>query len=160
MQRITVTIEDDLLETLDALCERRGYSSRSEAVRDLVRHAAADEQVAHHGGEPCYAALTYVYEHETRELAKRLTNAQHDHHDLSVATLHVHLSHEDCLEVAVLRGAVDDVHAFADQITTQRGVRHGHLHILPSAPDPAGHAHPHPHPHGQSRPVEVRRKPR
>jgi CopG family transcriptional regulator, nickel-responsive regulator len=132
MQRITVTIDDDLLDTLDQLCERHGYTSRSEAIRDLVRHAQTHEHTEH-GHQSCVATLCYVYEHKIRELAKRLTNEQHDHGDLSVATLHVHLNHDDCLEVAVLRGAVDDVRAFADMVTTQRGVRHGSLHILPSA---------------------------
>jgi CopG family nickel-responsive transcriptional regulator len=142
VQRITVTIDDDLLDMLDKLCTRHGYTSRSEAIRDLVRHAQTHEH-AEHGREPCVATLTYVYEHETRNLAKRLTNEQHDHYDLSVATLHVHLNHDDCLEVAVLRGAVDEVRAFADMVTTQRGVRHGSLHIVPSADAAGPHAKHH-----------------
>ena len=131
MQRITITIDDDLLETIDTLCQRRRYTSRSEAVRDLVRQAETRELTAHDGNSHCFAALAYVYHHGTRELAKRLTNSQHDRHKLSVATMHVHLDREDCLEVAVLRGSVKDVQALADSITSQRGVRHGGLQILP-----------------------------
>jgi CopG family transcriptional regulator, nickel-responsive regulator len=138
VQRITITIDDDLLNAIDELCRRHHYTSRSEAIRDLVRRAETREQASHHTGSQCVATLSYVYEHHTRDLAKRLTNSQHDHHDLSVATLHVHLDQEDCLEVAVLRGRVEDVQGLADSITSQRGVRHGHLEILP-APHPNGH---------------------
>jgi CopG family nickel-responsive transcriptional regulator len=147
MQRITISIDDDLLEMVDALSERRGYTSRSEALRDIVRESLTREQAAGAAKTPCFAALSYVYEHETRELARRLTSAQHDHHDLSVSTLHVHVNERDCLEVAVLRGTVQAVRSFADEVTTQRGVRLGNLHIMPmsnAADDlPRGHGHSH-----------------
>lgn len=131
MQRISITIDDDLLASIDALSERRGYTSRSEAVRDIMRERLAQENVAQSGEAPCVAALSYVYEHETRELSKRLTAAQHHHHDLSVSTLHVHLSNADCLEVTVLKGTAAEVRAFADIVISQRGVRHGYLKIIP-----------------------------
>ncbi|NVO15257.1 MAG: nickel-responsive transcriptional regulator NikR [Rhodoplanes sp.] len=150
MQRVTIAIDDELLEALDALCARRGYQNRSEAIRDMVRQADQAERTRHATGAQCFAALAYVYEHETRDLARRLTNSQHDHHDLSVATMHVHLSHEDCLEIAVLRGSVREVSAFADSVTTQRGVRHGHLYIVPEAP---ASAHRHGHDHGHAHPL-------
>lgn len=129
MERVTITIEDDLLAAMDALVARRGYPSRSEAVRDIVREAlSADERADTRS--PCFAALSYVYDHHKRELAKRLTESQHDHHDLTVAALHVHLDHDTCLEVAVLKGRRGEVEALADSITSQRGVRHGRLHII------------------------------
>jgi CopG family transcriptional regulator, nickel-responsive regulator len=132
MQRITITIDDELLGVVDRLCRQRGYASRSEAIREMLRQAEAGAQVRNSGGSHCFAALSYIYDHGTRDLAKRLTNSQHDHHDLSVATLHVHLSRHDCLEIAVLEGSVKNVQALADRMTSQRGVRHGHLRILPS----------------------------
>jgi CopG family transcriptional regulator, nickel-responsive regulator len=132
MQRITISIDDDLLDTIDALARRRGYASRSEALRDIVREAITREPSAG-GTEPCIATLSYIYEHETRELARRLTTAQHHHHDLSVATLHVHVSERDCLEVAVLKGDVEAVRHFADEVTTQRGVRLSNLYVMPTA---------------------------
>ncbi len=72
-----------------------------------------------------------VYEHEKRDLASRIVSTQHHHHDLSVATLHVHINHDDCLEIAVLKGDMGDVQHFADDVIAQRGVRHGHLQCLP-----------------------------
>jgi CopG family nickel-responsive transcriptional regulator len=149
MQRITISIDDDLLETIDGLSARRGYTSRSEALRDIVREAITREQSVGAGQTPCLATLTYIYEHETRDLARRLTTAQHDHHDLSVSTLHVHIDERDCLEVAILRGAVQEVRTFANEVITQRGVRLGNLHVMPLAEEPGAgskrHEHPHPH---------------
>lgn len=130
MQRVTISLDDELLDALDRLGARRGYASRSEALRDILREAVA--KVEAEGETACVAALTYVYEHDKRDLARRLTTGQHDHHDLTVSTLHVHLDHRDCLEIAVLNGAVDEVRAFADSIVTQRGVRAGNLHIIPT----------------------------
>jgi CopG family transcriptional regulator, nickel-responsive regulator len=144
MQRITISIDDELLAEIDALSQRRGYTSRSEAVRDIVRERLAEEKNAGADDGACVAALSYVYAHETRELSKRLTSVQHHHHDLSVSTLHVHLSNADCLEVTVLKGKAGEVRAFADAVTSQRGVRHGHLNIIP-ADNAAEHEHGHSH---------------
>jgi CopG family nickel-responsive transcriptional regulator len=131
MQRITITIDDDLLATIDSVMQRRGYASRSEAVRDMVREAAAREP-ALPDKTHCVAALSYVYDHETRALAQRLTRTAHDHHDLAVASLHVHLDHESCMEIAVLKGSVGAVQSLADELTAQRGVRHAKLHLVPN----------------------------
>lgn len=140
MQRMTISLDDDLLETIDRLSERRGYASRSEALRDIIRDAAMREKTESSGSSQCFAALSYVFDHETRDLARRLTTTQHHHHDLSVSTLHVHVSERECLEVAVLKGEVDAVRAFADGVVTQRGVRFGHLHLVPVEAE-AGHSH-------------------
>lgn len=131
MQRITITIEDELLAWVDQVMRQRGYPSRSEAVRDLVRESLGREAAAADGAGTCVATLTYVYDHERRDLARRLTHVQHDRHDLNVATLHVHLHHDTCLEVAVLKGPLAAVQELADAVVTQRGVRHGHLHVVP-----------------------------
>ncbi|HUA78581.1 MAG TPA: nickel-responsive transcriptional regulator NikR [Acetobacteraceae bacterium] len=130
MERITITIDDDLLATVDALVARRGYPSRSEAIRELLREAAKPDDMGQ-GRAPCVATLTYVYDHSVRELPQRIVNAQHEHHDLSVATTHVHFNGDTCLEVAILRGPANAVQKLADALTTQRGVRHAHLHLIP-----------------------------
>lgn len=131
MQRVTMTISEQQLATLDAFANRRGYSSRSEAIRDVLREVDAREEALADPDRACVATLTYVYEHETRELARRLTSAQHAHHDLSVATLHVHVNPQDCLEVVVLKGPLAQIQAFADSMIAQRGVSFGNLHIVP-----------------------------
>ncbi|MCO6418733.1 nickel-responsive transcriptional regulator NikR [Siccirubricoccus sp. KC 17139] len=138
MERITITIEEELLATVDALVARHGYASRSEAMRDLLRQAAAREAAPE---TPCIATLSYVYDHGVRDLPRRLAQAQHAHHDLSIASLHVHLDHAACLEVAVLRGASGAVRRFADEMTSQRGVRHHALHLVPARVEEARHDH-------------------
>jgi CopG family transcriptional regulator, nickel-responsive regulator len=141
MQRITVTVDDELLEAIDRMIARRGYQNRSEAIRDLTRAGMAEideHSLTDHQG---VAALVYVYDHEGRALAKRLTRAFHDHHDLSLATMHVHLDHESCLEVAILRGAINDIRHFAEQVIAERGVRHGKLVAVPVEVEAARHAH-------------------
>ncbi len=100
MERITATLDEDLVEELDRFQKDRGYQNRSEALRDLVRAGLQEATQENESGGACIGALVYVYDHEVRTLAKRLTITQHDHHDLSVATLHVHLDHHSCLEVA------------------------------------------------------------
>lgn len=150
MERITITIDSELLGFLDQLVAAKGYGSRSEAIRDMLRETAQAETAASPEA-PCVATLSYVYDHETRDLARRLTNQQHDHHELSVATIHVHIDREECLEVSVLRGRSGQVRAFADGVISQRGVRHGHLHLLPASDGrkPSG-SHGQGHAHGPS----------
>jgi CopG family nickel-responsive transcriptional regulator len=140
MQRITITIDDDLLEAVDGLMARRGYDSRSEAVRDIIREMVDRERLSEPEAD-CIGALTFVYDHETRDLASRLTSAHHDRHDLSVASMHVHLNHESCLEVSVLRGSLSDVRAFANALASQRGVRSAKLHVIPARIATESHAH-------------------
>lgn len=131
MQRITVSLDDEIVEMIDRFMARRGATNRSEALRDMVRAAMAAEADDLPAETPCTAALTYVYDHEKRDLARKVTTAHHHRHDLSVATLHVHLDAGTCLEVAILKGPVGEVRALSDEVTTARGVRHGTLQILP-----------------------------
>jgi CopG family nickel-responsive transcriptional regulator len=140
MQRITITIDDELLTVVDAVMQRHGYTNRSEAVREMIRHAAAHETTAADATD-CVGVLAYVFDHHTRALAQRLTDSFHDDHDLTVAGMHVHLNHQSCLEVSVLKGTVSAVRGLADDLTAQRGVRHTNLHVVPVTVSDAGHAH-------------------
>jgi len=132
MQRVTITIDDELAEELDHFMDGRGYANRSEAIRDLARSGLQQAATEVAGSRPCVAALVYIYDHEARELPKRLTRDFHDRHDLAHTTLHVHLDHENCLEVTVLKGRGAEVQRFADHIIAERGVRHGHVVYLPA----------------------------
>jgi CopG family nickel-responsive transcriptional regulator len=146
MQRITISIDDDLLAEIDKIAEQRKYQNRSEAIRDLARAGIQAGNSYSNHDEQCVAALFYVYDHEARELSKRLTKTFHEHHDLSLASLHVHLDHGNCMEVSLLRGQVGDVQTFADGVIAERGVRHGKLVIVP-ADEKEASAHHHTHPH-------------
>ena len=151
MERITITLEEELLAEIDQIMAIRGYQNRSEAIRDLARaglRQAADEA----GAEGAFiGALVYVYDHDARELAKRLARGFHQHHDLSVASLHVHLSHESCLEVAVLKGHGSEIRQFADTVIAERGVRHGRLVLVPVDIETEPHSHDGEHPHSHVR---------
>jgi CopG family nickel-responsive transcriptional regulator len=141
MQRVTVTLDDELMAALDRIIAVRGYQNRSEAIRDLARagmRQAAEETAA---ARDCVAALVYVYDHEARELSKRLARSFHDHHDLSLAAMHVHLDHQSCMEVAALRGNARDIQHLGDQIIAERGVRHGRLFMIPVEFETQRHAH-------------------
>jgi CopG family nickel-responsive transcriptional regulator len=145
MQRITVSMDDELGSAFDGLIESQGYESRSEAVRDLVRKALDARRIEQVGGS-CVASLSYVYNHHTRALAQRLTEMGHDHHDLIVATLHVHLDHESCLESTVLKGEIAKVRTFADSVRAERGVTFTELNLISVEEDDhhgseAGHHH-------------------
>ena len=152
MQRVTITIDDALAGELDRFMAGRGYANRSEAIRDLARSGLQQAATEVAGSRPCVAALVYMYDHEARELPKRLTRDFHERHDLAHTTLHVHLDHDSCLEVTVLKGRGAEVQKFADHIIAERGVRHGHVVYLPAD---GAHAHgrgeSHSHGHGHAR---------
>jgi CopG family nickel-responsive transcriptional regulator len=149
MERFTISLDESLASQFDQLIAERGYSNRSEAVRDLIRGAIeGDRQRAKPSGH-CVANLSYVFNHHERELAERLTSLQHDHHYLTVAAMHTHLDHENCLETVILKGATTDVRQFADALIAERGVRHGKLNVIAleaeqhHAHDEHGEAHVH-----------------
>ena len=132
MQRVTISIDDALLAEIDRLIEARGYQGRSEAFRDLARAGLQQAASETASDQPCVAALVYTYDHTRRELAKRLTDNFHHHHDLSVSTLHVHLDQARCLEVTVLKGVASEIRHFADHVIAERGLQHGQLVVMPA----------------------------
>ncbi|HET6377647.1 MAG TPA: nickel-responsive transcriptional regulator NikR [Methylocella sp.] len=141
MQRVTLSLDDELMTEIDSFMQARGYQNRSEAIRDLARAGMQQARQDSRGAGHCVAALVYVYDQTVRELAKRLAGTYHDHHDLSVAALQVHLDHSSCMEIAVLRGETQDVHALGKKVIAERGVRHGQLVSIPV--ELKNETHPH-----------------
>lgn len=131
MQRLTISLDDELAEAFDQLMQKRGYANRSEAVRDLLRRELGESDLASGTSKECVAVLSYVFDHHERQLASRLTGLQHDHHDLAIATMHAHISHEDCVETVILRGATRKVQEFAHAVIAESGVRHGEVKLIP-----------------------------
>jgi CopG family transcriptional regulator, nickel-responsive regulator len=131
MQRVTCTIDDNLLADLHQFIARRRYANRSEAVRDLARAAIQQARLDMGGTHRCIGTVIYVYDHSARQLPKRLIEASQGGHDLSRTTLHVDLDHDKCMEVMVLRGRTEEVRRLSDQVIAQRGVRHGRLVLVP-----------------------------
>jgi CopG family nickel-responsive transcriptional regulator len=126
LTRISISLETALLEAFDRSIDSRGYATRSEAIRDLIRDRLVREEAIRAEGEQV-AVVTLVYDHHARELAARLIDKQHHHHGLVVSTLHVHLGERHCLEVTVLRGSGHEVRHLGEELLATKGVLHGEL---------------------------------
>ncbi len=126
LNRISISLESALLKAFDRWIDQKGYATRSEATRDLIRERLIREESERAEGEQV-AVLTMVYDHHARELASRLIDKQHHHHDLVVSSLHVHLGERHCLEVSVLRGPGAEVRHLGDELLATKGVLHGEI---------------------------------
>ena len=126
LTRFGISIDDRLLRRFDALIADKGYVNRSEAIRDLIRNALVEDEWARDDAETV-GTVTLVYDHHTRDLADKLTEQQHSHHDAIVSALHVHLDAHNCLEVVVVRGRAREVKRLADELIGTKGVKHGKL---------------------------------
>ncbi len=122
--RFGVSIDERLLDRYDELIAEKAYVNRSEALRDLIRGALVDEQWEV-GDAEAIGTVTLVYDHHSHDLADKLTDHQHTHHEEIVSTLHVHLDATYCLEVVVLRGVARDIKRIADSLIGTKGVKHG-----------------------------------
>src|SRR5436190_22324536 len=126
LMRVSISLEEPLLEEFDKLIGSKGYATRSEAIRDLIRDLLIKQEAGHKKGEQV-AVVTMVYDHHARELASKLVDKQHHHHNLVVSTMHVHLGHRHCLEVSVLRGPGHEVKHLGDELLATKGVLHGDI---------------------------------
>ena len=124
--RFGVSLNSDLLEKFDALCDERSYPNRSEAIRDLIRGVLVEEE-QQVGGAEIAAVLTMVYDHHVSDLSQRLVEIQHDEHDVILTSVHVHLDHHNCLEVLILKGPGDSIKRLSDRLIATKGVKHGKL---------------------------------
>lgn len=126
--RFGVSLDEGLLKKFDALCEERGYQTRSEAIRDLIRNSLVQREWDDSGAEVA-GSLTLVYDHHTSNLSQRLTEIQHGFHEYIIASTHVHLDHDNCLETLVLKGPAQELRTLAQQLIATRGVKHGRLNL-------------------------------
>jgi len=131
LSRIGVAIATDLLGKFDALIAKRGYTNRSEAFRDLIRAELVRETSSQPSGR-VVGSLTLVYAHHVRLLEEKLTELQHTHNRLIVSAMHVHLDHDNCLELIALRGSSAEIRRFSGQLTSLKGVKHAQLAITAS----------------------------
>ena len=130
--RFTVAIPEGLLEAFDKRAARRGtHANRSEAIRDLIREQLVKEEIDDPEAE-VVGSITMVFDHHVTGLSGSLDQIQHDHMDLIVSTMHVHLDHFNCLEVLAVRGTSARVSALADQLLGTKGVSYGRLATVAS----------------------------
>lgn len=132
--RFGVSMNTQLLRQFDRVIARKGYTNRSEAIRDLVRRMLMEESVI--GGDvPVAGTATLLYDHHNAQVSHALQAAQHNHCAVTSTTLHLHLDAHTCFEVVVLRGAAREVQAVADSLISLKGVKLGHLTLTPVRPE-------------------------
>jgi len=129
MQRVTrfgVSLETPLLRRFDHFIGAKGYANRSEAFRELIRARLVEEDI-HHESTPALGVLSLVYDHHRRELEGKMTDLQHHHHTSIISATHVHVDHDNCLEVILLRGRVGSLQSIANSLASLKGVKHSKL---------------------------------
>lgn len=135
LERVSLAIDRNLLTRLDAIVKRAGYGNRSEAMRDLIRNRLSEETEAVAPEKQSVATVTLVYDHSKREVADQLLEVGHDHNDEVVATMHIHLDRDRCLEIVALRGMAGNLRAIADRLLMMKGVEQGKVVFTgPQAP--------------------------
>ena len=123
--RFSVSLDRELVEKFDRLVKQQQYPTRSKAVGDLIRTALIHEEWE--AGEDVPGAVVLVYDHHKHGLTKKLTDIQHDYHGLIMATQHIHLDHDNCLEIVSVRGPAGDIRRLEQRLRTAKGVKYGKL---------------------------------
>ncbi len=147
--RFSVSLEADLLDRFDKFCEAGQFATRSEAVRQLIRERLTAQAVAADAADVA-ASLTLVYDHHKTRLTDRMLDVQHDHAEQVVSSMHVHLTHDLCMEVIVLRGPAAELQKLAAELSGMKGVHQAQLVVIRADDAPGGDAHGHGtgrHPH-------------
>ncbi len=132
--RFGISLENALLKGFDSLIKQKGYTSRSEAIRDLIRDCLVKEEWEY-GSKETVGAITIVYSHNTRELSDTLTDIQHHFHSSIISSMHIHLDHHNCLEVIIVKGKGREIKKIADKLIGTRGVKHGKLSLTTTGKD-------------------------
>jgi len=136
VSRFSASLPKGLIDDLDKMVRQKGYANRSAAIADMVRDKLVEHrQGSQFGDREIAGTVTLVYDHHKPHVQEALTDIQHDHHDVIVSTLHVHLDHDNCLEVLVVRGRADEVRKIADRLFAAKGVKHAKLTITTTGQD-------------------------
>ncbi len=135
LMRFGVSLDKGLLNVFDKMVKQKGYVNRSEAIRDLIREKIVTEQWEKGGSAQSIGTINIVYEHHTKGLNEKLTSIQHDFHGLIVSDTHVHLDHDNCLDVIIVRGAVGTIRKIADKLISVKGVKYGKLNVATKGKD-------------------------
>jgi CopG family transcriptional regulator, nickel-responsive regulator len=129
--RSSLSLPRDLLRDLDAMVREKGYENRSLAIADMIRDSLVEHR-RQYGDREIAGTVTLVYDHHKHDLQHLLTHIQHDFGHVIIATLHVHLDHDNCLEVIALRGKGELVKKLADALVGVKGIKHGKLTVTTS----------------------------
>jgi CopG family nickel-responsive transcriptional regulator len=125
--RFGVSISESLSKKFDLLIRQKNYSNRSEAIRDLIRRELVQEEIEKNS--EVVGVVNILYDHHRREMGDKLTNLQHEHHELVLSSMHIHLDHDNCVEVIIMRGTSQKVKKLADLLIASKGVKHGTVNL-------------------------------
>jgi CopG family nickel-responsive transcriptional regulator len=125
LKRFSISLEENLLEIFDKHIKARSYTNRSEAIRDLIRKAFVKKEWQ--ADKEVMGVISLVYDHHQHKLQDKVTEVQHGYHHHIVSTTHVHMDHDNCLEVIIVRGKAREIQELSDKLVALRGVRDGHL---------------------------------
>ena len=132
--RFGVSIDEALLENYDRFIADRGYATRSEALRDLIRDSLIQQKIDDRPDTRALGSLTVIYDHHARNLLREMSGIQHDFHQLILSVMHLHVSHDDCMEVIALSGIVSDIVTLSNRLLSLKGIKNGKLFLtLPSS---------------------------
>lgn len=123
--RFGISLDGDLSQKFDARLKKKGYSNRSEAIRDLIRQDLVDQEW--HEGSDVAGAITLIYDHHKRELLNKITDIQHNFQQIIISAQHIHLDHHNCLEIIAVKGKAEDVQKLTNTLKVVKGVKHGTL---------------------------------
>jgi CopG family transcriptional regulator, nickel-responsive regulator len=132
--RFSVSLPPSLLRQLDQMSGEKGYVNRSSAVADMIRNQLVEHRQKS-GNADIAGTITLVYDHHKQHVQSALTDIQHDHHNVILSTVHVHLDHHNCLEVLLVRGKAAVIRKIADELTSAKGVKHGKLTVTTTGED-------------------------
>lgn len=121
--RFGVSLEKELLKKFDAHIRRKKYTNRSEAIRDLIRGDLVIKEWQE--GKEITGSITLVYDHHKRELVGILIDIQHDYHDVILSTQHIHLDHDNCLEIIIIKGKPQRIQELYGKLKSAKGVKYG-----------------------------------
>ncbi len=134
LSRFGVSVEEDLLVSFDVLIDLQGYENRSEALRDLMRAALIKSKLENHPESVAIGSLTLIYDHHSRTLLGEMAAIQHDFHSLVLSVMHLHVSHDDCLEILAIHGKVAKIVELSNALLSLKGIKNGKLFLtLPSS---------------------------
>ena len=131
--RFGISLDKKLLDEFDTLIKKKRYSNRSEAFRDLIRQELVNEEWQK--GDEVVGAITLVYNHHKRELINKLTDIQHEFQEAIISTQHIHLDHDNCLEIIATKGKPANIKNLADTLKSVKGVKHGTLSMSSTGKD-------------------------
>jgi CopG family nickel-responsive transcriptional regulator len=135
--RFSISLPGELAEQLERMTQEKGYDNRSLAIADMVR-AQLVEHRQKYGDQEIAGTITLLYDHHKQHVQAALTDIQHDHHEVIIATLHVHLDHHNCMELLAVRGKATVIRRIADELIAAKGVKHGKLTVTSTGKDLPG----------------------